>query len=246
MPGVLDVKYEHDKLRRLTRAQEGSGTISAVRGGYEMTIDTTLRDDRWTDPSGGGLNLSQTGNWVNRWFSESGETSATAAGTTKVAGTFSDANEQTKRVRTPNGGSAGPDLVPTYNARGDMTDDGVKYTYQYDAWGRMTKASERIGSPAPVAANYRYNGLGYRIGWQIDVTVSSGVVDGTANWRDPWCFVHYNEKWQQVAVWRATTTSENSGVWSLDNNPKETFIHHAAGVDGRGGSSYFDAVVCRH
>ncbi len=44
----------------------------------------------------------------------------------------------------------------------------------------------------------------------------------------------YNDNWQQVAVYRAD-----------DDDPKELFLYHQAGLDGSGGSSYIDAVVLR-
>ncbi len=59
-----------------------------------------------------------------------------------------------------------------------------------------------------------------------------------------WYWLVYNDRWQQVGTWRA-------GNWDYaaapinDVNPKETFVHHAAGLDGRGGSSYIDSVILR-
>jgi len=51
---------------------------------------------------------------------------------------------------------------------------------------------------------------------------------------DQWYHFAYDTKWRMVATFRAD-----------DNDPKEQFLYHQAGSDGRGGSSYIDAVVLR-
>ncbi len=65
--------------------------------------------------------------------------------------------------------------------------------------------------------------------WTYD-TDTDNDVDGS----DQTYTLAYNERWQQVAVFRGT-----------DANPKERYVHHAAGLDGRGGSRSINGVVLR-
>ncbi|TVS05272.1 MAG: RHS repeat-associated core domain-containing protein [Phycisphaerales bacterium] len=51
---------------------------------------------------------------------------------------------------------------------------------------------------------------------------------------DPWFWFCYDDRWRVVAVFRAD-----------DEDPKEVFVHHNAGLAGYGGSSYIDSVILR-
>ena len=133
-------------------------------------------------------------------------------------GTFNEANECTAR-----GGNS-----PAYDGPGNMTDDGVNYTYVYDVFGRLKTVKTRGGSPATVS-EYTYNGLGHRIGWHYDADTDADV-DGS----DPWYWFFYDERWRMVATYRGS-----------DSNPKERFVYHNAGANGYGGSSYIDSVILR-
>jgi RHS repeat-associated protein len=75
---------------------------------------------------------------------------------------------------------------------------------------------------------YRYNGLGYRIQWQYDENI-----DFTLSSSERFYFL-YDDRWRIVATFRDT-----------DSSAKESFVYHAAGVAGRGGSSYIDSVILR-
>ncbi|MBX3410944.1 MAG: hypothetical protein KF859_13800 [Phycisphaeraceae bacterium] len=97
-----------------------------------------------------------------------------------------------------------------------------------DAFGRLTAVKTRGGSPVTVS-EYRYNGLGHRIGWRSDTNFDS-TVDGS----DPWYWFVYDDRWRVVATYRGS-----------DAHPKERFIHHNAGVGGFGGGSYIDSVILR-
>lgn len=142
------------------------------------------------------------------------------------------------RVMPPAGFSLGG--TPTthtyaYDAVGNQTDDGKDYTYKYDVWGRLREVWTRGMSPV-LKSEFRYNGLGYRIGWHYDVASSGGGgPDGVVNSDDPWFFWMHDERWRQIALFRAD-----------DDDPKERFVYHAAGLDGNGGSSYIDAVILRN
>ena len=63
---------------------------------------------------------------------------------------------------------------------------------------------------------------------------------------------HNRKRWQHIATFRCPGWVAGGAAGALtatppteDNYPKETFIHHQAGIDGRGGSSYIDGVVLR-
>ncbi len=82
---------------------------------------------------------------------------------------------------------------------------------------------------------YRYNGLGFRIGWHYDSTRSGGgAPDGVVDSSDPWYYWCYDDSWRQAATFRGS-----------DGEPKEVFVPHAAGLGGYGGSSYIDGVILR-
>jgi RHS repeat-associated protein len=80
-----------------------------------------------------------------------------------------------------------------------------------------------------LVAEYRYNGLGFRITEHVD-TDTDGDVDGN----DSIYHFAYDERWRIVSTYRDD-----------DADPKELFVHHAAGGGGYGSSSYIDAVILR-
>ena len=118
---------------------------------------------------------------------------------------------------------------PTYDDAGNLTDDKADYQYVYDAFNRLRKIKE-TAYPHDLVAEFRYNGLGYKIGVHEDADVDNDV-DGS----DPWYYDAFDERWRQVARFRGS-----------DGKPKEEFVAHQAGNDGRGGSSYIDLVACRY
>ncbi|MBX3377511.1 MAG: hypothetical protein KF678_10975 [Phycisphaeraceae bacterium] len=221
----FDVQYTNDNLGRLLRAQEGS--LSGT------TLSSATRDEQWTD--GTDSKLSPTGNWLYRRLDLNGNGTFTDAGDETQSGdaTFNTANELTSRTFTLGGGSTTHTYA--YDAVGNMTDDGKDYTYTYDVWGRLREVWTRGGSPV-LKSEFRYNGLGFRIGWHYDVTRSGGGMapDGVVDGDDPWYYWMHDERWRQIATFRAG-----------DDDPKERFVYHAAGLDGNGGSSYIDAMVLR-
>jgi len=67
-------------------------------------------------------------------------------------------------------------------------------------------------------------------------TNASGTVDSS----DPWYWYVQDSRWRTAATFRASAWGFSG---SNDTNPKETTIYHAAGLGGRGGSSYIDGVI---
>ncbi|MCC6285056.1 MAG: hypothetical protein IT439_07095 [Phycisphaerales bacterium] len=217
----FDALYTLDALNRLTRADEGTLTWSGGTG----TISNRSRDERWLDASG-NLALSQTGNWLRRRLDLNGDGTFGGTGELDDTSTFSLANELKTRDTDSN---SSVNYTLAYDKNGNQTDDGKDYLYDYDAFGRLTQVRYRI-SPTKIVAQYRYNGLGFRIGWRYDSDASGGGVDGG----DPWYFFCYDDAWRVVATFRAN-----------DKSPKEVFVHHNAGLSGYGGSSYIDSVILR-
>ena len=214
----FDALYTLDALNRLTRADEGTLTWSGGTG----TISNRSRDERWQDASG-NLALSQTGNWLRRWLDLNGDGAFTGTGELDDTGAFSLANELKTRDTDSNGT---PNYTLAYDKSGNQTDDGKDYTYVYDGFGRLRQVKNR--SDSSLVAEYRYNGLSFRIGWHYDADADKDVDSA-----DPWYYFCYDDAWRVVATFRAG-----------DADPKEVFVHHNAGLGGYGGSSYIDSASC--
>jgi RHS repeat-associated protein len=218
----FDALYTLDQLNRLIRADEGTLSWSGGTG----SIANRSRDERWLDGSG-NLALSQTGNWLRRRLDLNGDGNFTGTNELDDTGVFSLANELKTRDTDSNGT---PNYTLAYDKVGNQTSDGLGYDYVYDAFGRLV-AIHKAGDPGVVYAQYRYNGLGFRIGWRSD-TSGNGYVDTN----DPWYYFCYDDAWRIVATFRAS-----------DTYPKEVFVYHNAGLGGwgGGGSSYIDSVILR-
>ena len=106
----------------------------------------------------------------------------------------------------------------------------------------MVSVSTRGGSPV-VVSNYRYNGLGFRIGWQYHQAGNAGGPGIVA--ADPWFWLVYNDKWQQIAKYRVPGSWGNSWANAAETQPKEVITHHMARVNCSGGSSDTDSVTVR-
>jgi len=135
-----------------------------------------------------------------------------------------------------------PRETPSPNVR-NLTDTTENYEYVYDAFGRLRFVKD-TGNQS-VVAEYTYNGLGYRIGWHSDVDADGTVEANTEhNADDPWFHFVYDTRWRIVAVYRVLHWKDGGG-WTFDDDPKERFVYHNAGLAGGGGSSYIDAVILR-
>jgi RHS repeat-associated protein len=210
----FDALYTMDNMNRLTEAKEGSITWSGMP--LVPSVTTCYRDEQWT--------LSHTGNWdVNKVdlngdldFSDAGELNDTRA------------HDTVNQLNTRDKDSAGGvDYTLAYDGSGDLTDDGQSYKYEWDAFLRLRKIKNQSNQ---LVAEYRYNGVGYRIAEHIDTDT-----DGDVDSNDKWFYDAFDERWRQVARFRESDTS-----------PKEEVLHHQAGLDGLGGGSYIDLVALRN
>jgi RHS repeat-associated protein len=216
LPGY-DVKYDMDGLNRLIVADEG--TLSSG------SIGSRTRKEAW------GLN--QAGGWTSFTSDLNGDGSfsspAFGPGDEKnETRTFSVVNEMLTRVNN------GVTKSPAFNANGQQTDDGVNYTSEWDAFGRLRKVKNRTTSALVV--EYTYNGLNMQIGRHADLD-ADGDVDAT----DKWEWTIYDPRWRRVATYMVAGGSTFGG--SVDADAKERYVHHAAGRNGMG--SYLDSVILR-
>jgi YD repeat-containing protein len=139
----------------LTRAREGSWVSGS--------LGTFTHDEQWT--------LGQTGNWASRLLDLNGDSDGLDANEFTDAGTFNTANELTQRSLT---GGVTATYTRTYDAVGNLTNDGKDYKFEYDAFGRMVRVRNR--STDALVAEYTYSGLGFRTSWKYDAD-ASGTVD---------------------------------------------------------------------
>lgn len=207
-----DVLYALDSLNRVTDADEG--TLSAG------SISSRTRRERWE--------LFQQGNWDLHRLDLNGDGDYVDGKEMSDRGAFNAANEQTARDLDDAPGTTANNYILTYDAVGNMTGDGIAYTYVYDAFGRL-RTVKKVGSGDQVA-DYSYNGLGWRTSEYAD---TDGDGSGTS-FTDVRFRYAFDEQWRIVATYRED-----------DANPKEVFVFHAAGLGGRGGSMYGDSVILR-
>jgi len=204
----FDVKYAIDGLDRVTDADEGTLSSGSITG--------RTRRQGWT--------LTQTGNWYREKLNLNGDADFTDPNEHDDTRSHNAVNELTARDTDTSGSD---NYTLTYDAVGNLTDDGETYVYEYDAWYRLRKIKDR-GTSA-VLSEHQYYGNGFRAGERYDANEDL-VVDGS----DPWYWFGYDERWRIVATFAGS-----------DATPKERFLHHNAGGNGYGNSSYVDELVLR-
>ena len=204
----FDVIYTMDDLNRLTRAQEGTESSGSI------TSET--RDKTWA--------LDQVGNWDSVTFDLDADNAYTGTDELDEVRTHNAVNELTARDIDSD---STDDYTLSYDAVGNMTDDGEDYEYKYDPFGRLRKVNDT--GDQSLVAEYKYNGLGYRISVHEDTDT-----DGDVDSNDKWFHYAFGTRWRSVGTFRED-----------DSDPKEQFVYHTAGADGRGGSSYIDLVALR-
>jgi RHS repeat-associated protein len=182
----------------------------------QNSINQKQWDEAWA--------LDQLGNWDLYQLDRNGDGSYTGSHELQDDRTHNVVNELTARD-TDNDDTN--DYTLTYDDVGNLIDDGEHYEYVYDPFGRLRKILDR--SNDALVQEYWYNGLGYRIATKYD-SDGDDDVDGT----DPtWRFI-YDTQWRIIQMYR-----------NDDANPRERFVYHAAGQNGRGTASYIDDVMLR-
>jgi len=239
-PGKLDAWLDFngngvfDAGEKIANSIDVSTTPTAVTFAVTGTGGATFA--RFRVSSAGGL--SPTGNWLRRKLDLNGDGDWSDASEVDDTGTFNKANEWLTRDLDSTSGTSGDNYSLTHDAAGNMTDDGKDYDYEYDVWGRLRKVKNQS---SVLVAEYFYDGLGQRTGWHADWD-ADGAVE-TSN-DDPWYMFVYDDRWRVAGTYRvASSATATSGT--VDTYPKEQFIYHNAGTDGRGSSSYIDSVMLR-
>lgn len=204
----FDVKYVMDDIDRLIDADEG--TLSAG------SITSRTRRQEWA--------LGQTGNWDEDKLDLNGDGDWGDTNEVDDCRTHNVVNELTARNTNCSGGN---EFTLAYDAVGNVTDDSKDYEYEWDAFGRLRKVKNTLSSA--LIAEYRYNGLGYRIGVHTD-----SDLDFDVDASDHWYYTAFEEQWRAVARYR-----------SQDADPKEEYTLHNAGLGGEGTRPYTDLNICR-
>jgi len=198
-----DVQYTNDGLNRLTKAEEGTWNGTS--------ITTRAREENWT--------LTQTGNWNFRRMDLNGDNNFSDANELDAESTFSKANEILTRDKD---GDATFEEDLAHDEVGNLQNDGFKYKFVYDVWGRLVDILNR--NDDSTVEEFEYNGLGYRTSWHYDVD-GDATVEDTSD--DPWFYFAYDENWRIVMTFQDTDTS-----------PKESFVYHAPGMRGTSASDH--------
>ncbi|MBL8693274.1 MAG: hypothetical protein JNJ88_04180 [Planctomycetes bacterium] len=209
----FDVQYTNDSINRLTKASEGTWSASAIK--------SKTREQEWTK-------LSHTGNWDREKLDLNGDGDYADTEEHDDTRVHNAVNEIDTQDLDSNSGTTGNNLTVDYDKNGNLTDDGKEYKYEWDAFNRLVKIRDR-GDNALVE-EFRYNGLGFRIGWHADFD-SDGDVDSS----DPWRYPVYDPAWRMLALYRGTETT-----------PREEFVPQLAGNSGFGGSSLLDGAILRY
>lgn len=176
----FDVELTSDDLNRLTRAEEGTWSGSA--------IGSRTRDQQWTQ--------DQTGNWDVGKLDLNGDGDFTDAGEYNDDRSHNDVNELTARDVDDDGTD---DHSFAFDEVGNLTDDGESYKYEWDVFGRTRFVRNQSDE---LVAEYRYNGLGFLISEHVD-TDNDGDVDSN----DKWFHKAYDERWRKLATFRESDTS---------------------------------------
>ncbi len=179
------------------------------------SITSETRKQTWT--------LDQVGNWDLAQLDVDGDNNYNEANEYNDDRTHNVVNELTGRDTDDNGTD---NYTLAYNLLGQLTNDGASYKYKYDAFGRLVLVTDLSDA---TLAEFTYFGTGFLKSFHED-TEPDGDVDAS----DPVYNLVHDERWRLIAVYRAD-----------DDNPKELFVPHQAGLDGAGGSSYINGVVLR-
>ncbi|GAB4547573.1 MAG: hypothetical protein Tsb0013_07390 [Phycisphaerales bacterium] len=224
---IIDRAIEYDKnsnILTIDHTVRGLDREFAIDG-----LDRVVNEERGTLSGGAitsalgfeGKTYDLLGNWEASTLDLDGDKDFADAGEFSRTATFNRGNEQLTRS------DLGSNFA--YDDAGQMVDDGENYEYVYDAWGRLVEVEDQSSD---TVAFYRYNGLGQRIGWQID-TDADGTVETTGS-DDPWTYALYNERWQLLGEHIADDGTSGAGA---ADDPDRLFVNHLAD------SSYIDSMI---
>jgi RHS repeat-associated protein len=169
----FDVEYTNDDLNRLTEAEEGSWSGSA--------ITSRTRDQQWT--------LDQVGNWDVAKLDLDGDNNWNEGEEYNDDRTHNIVNELTARDTDDDGSD---DHTLTYDEVGNLIDDNEHYEYVYDAFGRLRKILDE--NDQSLVAEYWYNGLGFLITEHTDTDT-----DGDVDVNDTKINYVFDDRWRIVA-----------------------------------------------
>ena len=165
----------------------------------------------------GTIELTQTGNWDSYTAWDDGSLAQV---------TQTRTHDIANKLVTVSGNAI------SHDANGNLTDPSSQwpYKYTYDAFNRLVGVSviASRGLHGSVTflqiGAYRYNGLDQMIMFNEPPSLSG----------NPNVYQCFDDRWRVVATYVAS-----------DSSPKEQFYYHAAGLGGKGGSSYIDSVIFR-
>ena len=199
-----------DGLNRVTKSASGTWSGSAIA--------SATRTEDWTVTG-----LDQLGNWTRYKRDLNADGDWADADELDDTRTHNLANELTGRDTDTSGVD---NYALTYDAVGNLTNDGQTYKFEYDAFGRLRKIRDQSNN---LVEEFRYNGLNHRIAWLHDADADNDV-DGS----DPWFYFVYDRSWRMVASYRGS-----------DAEAKELFVNHQAGLNGTQTSLPLDATILR-
>ena len=168
-------------------------------------------DELWT--------LSQPSNWAVHKLDLNGDGLFTGTDELHDIGTFNTANELTARDID---NDTTDEFTLTYDAVGNLTDDGESYKYVYDGRGWLVEIRNRTNNN-PIIRYDRY-GNGWIALKTYDSDADGLLTDETAQAQI------YDDRWRVTGV-------ADEGSATID----EQWVYHHAGVNGT--SSYIDAIL---
>lgn len=205
--GLFDYEYTMDALDRLVDAGRGDWNGSSLTNNQEGEV--------WT--------LDLVGNWDLFQLDLDGNGTYTGIGEFEDSRTHNKANELTARDID---NDSTDDYTLVHDKVGNLTDDGALYEYKYDPFGRLRQVIDRTSND--VVAEFRHNGLGYRISAVYDTDSDGSLGDETT------LHFAYDIEWRIVAEYEGTNSA-----------PVEQSVYHCAGNDGMGFSLPIDAGILR-
>lgn len=211
-PPLFQESYSYDaagnKLTRFDARPGASWTHRDFAFSYD-DLDRLAQADRGASPGGwtpgvGGQKwaLDLLGNWTTfkTDINGNGTYGDVAAETDTRA--HNQANELSSRY------SGGTNL--TYDDAGNMKTYGSR-TFTHDAWNRLVKVTQQVGTPVYTIGEYEYNGLNWRTLKRCDTST-------TYNGLDQLRVLYYDAAWQLVEEWIDNSYISSSGFNDVAEN----------------------------